>query len=85
MKNLKEDHTEGDLTKSIEKQTSKVPSGVFLGAALVSMGASLTLRIMKKKKTSIFVGQWASPFLLLGIYNKLVKQEGHDRKDTNPN
>ena len=26
----------------------------------------------------MFVGQWAAPFLLLGIYNKLVKQHGSD-------
>jgi len=24
------------------------------------------------------VGQWAAPFLLLGIYNKMVKQHGSD-------
>jgi len=26
----------------------------------------------------LFVGQWAAPFLLLGIYNKMVKQHGSD-------
>jgi hypothetical protein len=31
-----------------------------------------------KKQASIFVGQGAAPFLLLGIYNKLVKQHGSD-------
>jgi hypothetical protein len=24
-------------------------------------------------------GQWAAPFLLFGLYNKLVKVTGHDR------
>jgi hypothetical protein len=27
---------------------------------------------------ALFVGQWAAPFLILGIYNKLVKQRGSD-------
>ena len=26
-----------------------------------------------------FVGQWVSPFLLLGVYNKMVKLAGSDR------
>lgn len=78
------DHKEGELTKKIEKETSKLPSNLFLIAALASMGASLTLKILDKKSTSLFVGQWAAPFLLLGIYNKLVKLEGHDKEDSDP-
>ena len=31
---------------------------------------------------SRFVGQWVSPFLLLGVYNKLVKIAGSDRVHT---
>jgi hypothetical protein len=26
----------------------------------------------------LFVGQWAPAFLILGVYNKLVKQHGSD-------
>ena len=83
MSQLKNDRKEGEVTKSIEKTTSKIPSGLFLAAALTSMGASLTLKAMDRKHTSLFVGQWAAPFLLLGIYNKLVKLEGHDSQDRN--
>ena len=50
----------------------------FLWAALGAMAASLTLKILKKDETALFVGQWPAPFMLLGIYNKLVKQEGHE-------
>lgn len=81
---IEENQEEGDYTKAIEKQTSKLPSGVFLTAALLAMGASLSLKIFKKHKTALFVGQWASPFLLLGVYNKLVKQDGHDHTDDEP-
>lgn len=81
---IEENHEEGDYTKAIEKQTSKLPSGIFLTAALVAMGASATLKIMNRSKTALFVGQWAAPFLLLGVYNKLVKLEGHDHSDDEP-
>ena len=70
---------EGPLAKAIEEQTAKLPSDIFLWAALGAMGVSLTLKIMQKKHTALFVGQWGAPFLLLGIYNKLVKLEGHDQ------
>lgn len=70
------EHSEGPLAKAIEGQTAKLPSDIFLWASLASMGASLTLKVLKKDKTALFVGQWAAPFLLLGLYNKLVKVEG---------
>ncbi|RYY53532.1 MAG: hypothetical protein EOO09_17685 [Chitinophagaceae bacterium] len=65
------------LTTS-EDKTAKIPSDVFLWSALGSMAVSLGLKIAGKKHSALFVGQWAAPFLLLGVYNKLVKQEGHD-------
>ncbi|WP_202922656.1 MULTISPECIES: hypothetical protein [Flavobacterium] len=78
---IQKDHTEGKVAKAIENQTSKLPSDLFLWAALGSMAASATLKVAGKEKTALFVGQWAAPFLLLGIYNKIVKVEGHDQKD----
>ncbi|WP_295769451.1 hypothetical protein [uncultured Mucilaginibacter sp.] len=78
MANYNPQHSEGKVAKAIEEQTAKLPSDLFLWAAVASMGVSLTLKIMKKKHTALFVGQWAAPFLLLGLYNKIVKVEGHD-------
>ena len=69
---------EDQFTAAIEKTTSKVPSTTFLALALGAMAISATLQAMNKKHESMFVGQWAAPFLLLGIYNKLVKQHGSD-------
>lgn len=69
---------EGKLTKEIESLSAKVPSVVYLTAALASMAGSLTLKLMGRKSSALFIGQWAAPFLLLGIYNKIVKTEGHD-------
>ena len=76
---IQNDHSEGPVAKAIENQTSKLPSDIFLWAALGSMAASATLKIIGKDKSALFVGQWAAPFLLLGVYNKIVKVEGHDK------
>lgn len=72
-------HKEGKVASAIEEQTAKIPSDVFLWAALGSMAISLTLQLTGSKHRSLFIGQWAAPFLLFGVYNKLVKLEGHDK------
>lgn len=72
-------YREGSLTKKIEAETAKLPSDVFLWAAIGSMAVSMSLHIVGKKHKGLFFGQWAAPFLLFGIYNKLVKQHGHDQ------
>jgi hypothetical protein len=69
---------EDQVTAAIEKCTSQVPSSTFLAFALASMAVSLGLHVAKKQHESLFIGQWAAPFLLLGIYNKLVKIHGSD-------
>lgn len=66
------------MTVAIENRTAKIPSGVYLAASLTSMGASLVLKLMGQSKTSLFIGQWAAPLLIMGLYNKIVKTEGHD-------
>lgn len=71
-------HEEGKTTEEIENQTAKLPSKLFLCAALTAMAASLTLKCLGKKHSALFVGQWAAPFLILGTYNKIVKTLGHD-------
>ena len=76
-----QDKREGKVARNIEEQTSKLPSDVFLWASIGAMTVSAALQIARKKHTSLFIGQWAAPFLLFGIYNKLVKQLGHDRKN----
>ncbi len=75
------EHKEGETAKKIENQTAKLPSDIFLWAALGSMAVSAALQLSDSKNKSLFVGQWAAPFLLLGLYNKIVKLEGHDKDD----
>lgn len=69
---------EGKVTKTVEKETAKVPSMVYLGAAVATTGLSICLKMAGCKHSALFVGQWTAPLLLLGIYNKIVKTEGHD-------
>jgi hypothetical protein len=74
-------HEEGPVARAIESQTAKVPSDVFLWVAVGAMATSATLQMMGNKHASLFVGQWAPTFLILGLYNKLVKQRGSDMTD----
>ena len=70
--------TEDQVTAAIEKVTAKVPSSIYLAAALASMAVSVGYKIAKKDNMALFIGQWAAPFLILGTYNKLVKLHGSD-------
>ena len=74
---------EDQVTAAIEKFTSKTPSSVFLGLAIASIAGSVAFKIAKKDHGALFVGQWVAPFLILGIYNKMVKQHGSDAATRN--
>lgn len=76
-----QEHAEGVVAKTIEQQTAKIPSEIFLYAAGASVLGSLYLRSQGEKDASLFVGQWVSPFLILGLYNKLVKVAGSDQTE----
>jgi hypothetical protein len=69
---------EDGFTAMIEAKTSQIPSSAYLAAALASMATSAIFKASGKDHAALFVGQWAAPFLLLGVYNKMVKQHGSD-------
>ena len=69
---------EGAITKKIESITAPIPSSVYLSLAISAMGASLFLMLAGRKDTAHFVGQWAPAILIMGLYNKIVKQHGSD-------
>ena len=69
---------EDNFTGAIERKTSQIPSSTFLAFAVGSMVTSAVLKIAGKNDWALFVGQWAAPFLILGNYNKMVKQHGSD-------
>lgn len=83
---------EGKVARSIEKRTAKLPSDLFLWAAGASVLGSLAFQILGRRRnfappiaqplrapTASFIGMWAPTFLLLGLYNKIVKLFGSDR------
>ena len=72
------DQKEGRVAKAIERQTVKVPFDTFLWLAGGSIAASLGLKLAGREKDAQFVGHWAPTFLILGLYNKLVKVAGSD-------
>ena len=72
------EHTEGIVARNIEQQTAKLPSDTFLWLAGGSIAASITFKILGKDHDALFVGQWAPTFLILGLYNKMVKLMGSD-------
>jgi len=75
------DLQEDQVTSYLESQSAKLPTSFYLGAALASMAASLALKASGKDQLALFIGQWAAPFLIIGTYNKMVKQHGSDQTD----
>lgn len=69
---------EDRFTGAIESQTSKIPSLGYLGAAVGAITASALLKVLGKDDWALFVGQWPAAFMLMGVYNKMVKQHGSD-------
>ena len=69
---------EDRITGAIESVTSQAPSSTFIALAIGSMAASFILKVAEKDGWALFVGQWAAPFLIMGTYNKMVKQHGSD-------
>ncbi len=83
---------EGPVARAIEKQTSKLPSDIFLWAAGASIVGSLVFQVIgmrgnkmsqmvqpTRAPTAQFIGMWAPTLLILGLYNKIVKVMGSDR------
>ena len=78
MSKMESEHAEGRVARAIEQQTAKLPSDTFLWLAGGAIAGALTLKVMGRDKDALFVGQWAPTFLILGLYNKLVKVAGSD-------
>lgn len=62
----------------IERQTTKLPTDVFLWVAGAFVLGSLVLKTAKREEDSLFVGQWVPTLLILGLVSKLAKRFGED-------
>lgn len=71
---------EDKFTGAIEKQTSRLPSSTFLGLAVGAFAASALMKLWGRDtgKWSSFVATLGPAFLIMGLYNKTVKQHGSD-------
>ena len=73
--------SEDQFTKTIESYTAAIPSTVYLAVAIGVMAVSLMCQVTGQGKWGNFIAQWVPTWLIIGVYNKLVKLEGHDRFD----
>lgn len=76
-----EKNHEGTITVAVENRTSRVPSIAYLIGGVSALALSTGLMLCGRRRASIVVGQLASPLLIMGLYNKLVKTQGHDSFD----
>jgi len=83
METRTEGQREDSFTGAIESQTSKIPSSAYLFAAVGCMVASATCKIVGQDDWALFIGQWAPAILIMGVYNKQVKQHGSDVRSRN--
>jgi hypothetical protein len=60
---------------AIENTMARIPANVWIVAALGSISLSLLLKMNDRRDDSRFIGDWAAPFLLLGVYTKLLKMQ----------
>lgn len=75
-------HAERGFARPIEEITARLPSDTFLWLAWGSIAVSLWLWVRGRSRDATIVGLWAPTFLIHGVYNKLVKQRGHDRYES---
>lgn len=73
--------SEDQFTKTVEEYTASIPSSAFLAVAIAAMGASLLFQVAGQGKWGNFIAQWVPTWLIIGLYNKVVKLEGHDKFD----
>jgi hypothetical protein len=73
--------SEDQFTKSVEEYTASIPSSAYLGVAIGAMALSLMCQATGREKWGNFIAQWVPTWLIIGVYNKVVKLEGHDETD----
>jgi hypothetical protein len=68
--------TEDRLTESVKEYTAAIPSSAYLGVAVGAMALSLLCQATGRGKWGNFIAQWVPTWLIIGVYNKLVKLDG---------
>jgi hypothetical protein len=65
----------GGVTERVERVAARLPQATWLLLAGGSILGAIVLKVMRRHAVANFVGEWAPTFLLIGLYNKLVRLE----------
>ena len=71
---------EDQFTQKMESYTAAVPSSGYLAVAMGAMGLSLACQVAGRGKWGNFIAQWVPTWLIIGLYKKLVKLDGHQHR-----
>ena len=63
----------GEAQQSYFSMTDQIPEQAWYWAAIGSILASATLKLLGKDNWALFVGQWPPTFLILAIYHKVLR------------
>ena len=66
--------TQGAVSKIIETESAKIPKDYSLWVGLGLLGASILFRVLKRKHAGLYIAQLATPLLISGVYNTLIKK-----------
>jgi hypothetical protein len=71
-------NADSSFTRSLEAYTAAVPSSAYLAVAAGAMAFSFACQVAGRGKWGNFLAQWVPTWMIIGIYNKLVKLHGHN-------
>ena len=63
--------------ETMEDALVQIPTNALVGAAFVSIGISLTFKLLGQHRHADFVGQWAPTFVGLAVLRKLIQHDKH--------
>lgn len=63
--------------ETLEGSLTQIPTNALVGAAMVSIGISLTFKLLGQHRHAEFVGQWAPTFVGLAVLRKLIAHDKH--------
>jgi hypothetical protein len=75
-----EEGPEGPVTRRYENLTGALPSATWLALAGASVAVATVLKIVGRNHASLFASVFAPSLLLIGVYKKLVKVAGSERR-----
>jgi hypothetical protein len=74
MKHMKEHKCGHNMSRMMsEPEAINKSSSLYLLGALISILISFVYQVTGKKETSLFVGQWPTTLLILGMYDRMYK------------